>query len=350
MHGGNTRKINFSPPCIATFGFSMSSRNWCFTINNPTECQISSLKNLEKNPKIHFLTAVLEHQQEGTPHYQGYLELDRARRQSFLKKLLPTAHLEVRKGSAVQALTYCLKELTEQQLTDLKNSTTGLYATPTVSPQDAPDIITINTDNRSLSEILSSKKSKKGKKEERLLALKDAIQNGKTEKELAEDDFYMFMQHYRGLQYYRMLVSPPRHHEMQITVLYGPTGTGKSKYAYEMYPDAYWKQRSQWWDNYSGQDTVIIDEFYGWLPYDLLLRICDRYPLLVETKGGQVNFVASKILLTSNTIPERWYKSVYFDAFVRRVKTWIVMPAWGTTTFTEDYEEARQNMLTLGLS
>ena len=102
---------------------------------------------------------------------------------------------------------------------------------------------------------------------------------------------------------------------------------------------AYWKQRSNWWDGYSTQETVVLDEFYGWLPFDLLLRLCDRYPLLVETKGGQVQFVAKTIIITSNSLPSNWYRSAYFPSFVRRVDHWHVFPIWGEHFETSDYAE-----------
>lgn len=91
-------------------------------------------------------------------------------------------------------------------------------------------------------------------------------------------------------------------------------------------PDTqYWKQRSQWWDGYEGQPVVVLDDYYAWLPWDTLLRICDRYPLLVETKGGQANFVPKTVIITSNTMPHMWYKehAPNWKALERRVTKWI---------------------------
>ena len=68
-------------------------------------------------------------------------------------------------------------------------------------------------------------------------------------------------------------------------------------------------------DNYAHQDAVCLDEFYGWLQWDVLLRLADRYPLLVETKGGQIQFSSKKLIFTSNTEPTKWYKEVYFESF-----------------------------------
>lgn len=174
--------------------------------------------------------------------------------------------------------------------------------------------------------------------------MKEMIDSGKTDVELAEYDFALYVTSYRGLAHYRVITSTPRDHEVHVSVIQGPTGTGKSKYCKDNYAGAYWKQRSNWWDGYSNHEVVIIDEFYGWLPFDLLLRICDRYPLLVETKGGQVNFTAKQIIITTNAVPERWYKHVYFKSFIRRVSQWIIMPIWGETKVFTDYKEALPNM------
>ena len=170
------------------------------------------------------------------------------------------------------------------------------------------------------------------------------IDKGSSDKDLANYDFACYISCYRGLNHYRLLTSTPRNHEVETIVIQGPTGTGKSKYCMDNYPEAYWKQRSNWWDGYSDHETVIIDEFYGWLPFDLVLRLCDRYPLHVETKGGQVNFTAKRIVFTTNSIPERWYKNVYFKSFIRRVSKWIVIPVWGDMQVFDDYTDAFKNM------
>lgn len=323
----------------------MSARNWCFTTNNPDLADAETIRWLINQSSVQFLHCTLETGDQGTPHYQGYLQLDRHKRLSTVKNLLPTGtHLEPRKGTAYQALNYCLKTLTEEQVNQLPKDYSSNSTENCLPLTQLPTSITINTDTQSLNGILSTNKSKKPNKEERLLSLKDKICNGATNVELAELDFPIWCQYYRQLDQYRTMISKPRDHETNIIVVQGPTGTGKSRWAKDTYPNAYWKQRSIWWDGYTGQDVVIIDEFYGWLPYDLLLRICDRYPLLVETKGGQVNFAAKTIVFTSNSIPERWYKNAYFKAFIRRVKTWMVMPRWGEVFETDDYLEAQKRM------
>lgn len=95
-----------------------------------------------------------------------------------------------------------------------------------------------------------------------------------------------------------------------------------SKWCNDNFPGAYWKPKGKWWDGYTGQSTVIVDDFYGWIPLDDFLRITDRYPLLAEIKGSVAQFTARTIIFTSNIPWLQWYKTwhpEHIAAFDRRV-------------------------------
>ena len=61
----------------------------------------------------------------------------------------------------------------------------------------------------------------------------------------------------------------------------------------------YYKPRGDWWDGYKQHECVIIDDFYGWIKYDDLLKICDRYPYQVPVKGSFEQFTSKYIWITS---------------------------------------------------
>ena len=112
-------------------------------------------------------------------------------------------------------------------------------------------------------------------------------------------------------------------------MLIGEPGTGKSKTAAEIAADGsvYYKPRGEWWDGYEQQNTVIIDDYYGWLKYDEILKICDRYPYSVPIKGGYEQFNSKRIIFTSNEPIEKWYKGDWFGdtqlkALKRRIDTY----------------------------
>lgn len=63
-----------------------------------------------------------------------------------------------------------------------------------------------------------------------------------------------------------------------------------------------------------------MDDFYGWIKYDDLLKICDRYPYSVPIKGGYEIFVTKNIWITSNVPIDLLYKFPGYDpaAIIRR--------------------------------
>lgn len=312
----------------------VKSRNWTFTLNNPTGEEIfehSQLKMLIANQEIGL---------NGTLHYQGYCEFNNPVPDSTVRNFLTRAHWEPRKGTQKEAVIYCVKDYlqnykeTSECLEEFKNENLeglerfGLLSVGIERGQKLQEYI----------EKLSAKKQSK------LLHLKQCIDEGMTTKELWNEDFETMVRHHRAFQNYRLEIVTPRSHEMEVIVIYGPTGTGKSRWCSENFPNAYWKQLGKWWDAYNQHEVVIIDEFYGWLQWTTLLRLCDRYPMMVETKGGQVQFTAKTIVFTSNTAPNLWYKDTYFDAFKRRVSKWIHMSTLHNHMFFDDYRGFSDSM------
>lgn len=113
--------------------------------------------------------------------------------------------------------------------------------------------------------------------------------------------------------------------ERDCVVYWGKTGTGKSRRAWEEAGDlAYPKDpRTKFWCGYSGQASVVIDEFRGNIDISHLLRWLDRYPVRVEIKGSAFPLSASKFWITSNIHPKQWYPDLdqeTVDAMLRRMK------------------------------
>jgi len=286
----------------------MTSRSWCFTVNNPTTIPVSEEWMI--NESIKWCVWQKEKGENGTLHWQGVLVMTAPRRLHYMKGLCGTAHWEPRRGSVQEAVGYVIKEDTRES---------GPYAVENGA---------LLTDVLRDALILKLMKVKVNKSDE-LLEIKAKLDAGTvTVEDIADQHFELWVRHFRAFEKYQCIKTKPRNHEVEVHVIQGPTGTGKSRWAMEQYPGAYWKQRSNWWDGYIGQEVVVIDEFYGWLPFDLVLRICDRYPLMVETKGGQVQFVAKTIIFTTNQLPSSWYKNCYFQSFARRVSEWHIMAVW----------------------
>ncbi len=89
---------------------SRGSKNYCFTLNNPTKDEEKFLQNID----VQYLIYQHEVGKTGTPHLQGYVEFHNRNRILTIKREFKTsllrAHLESRRGTAAEAIQYCRKE------------------------------------------------------------------------------------------------------------------------------------------------------------------------------------------------------------------------------------------------
>lgn len=260
----------------------MRSRNWCFTLNNPEEDEVPS-----EWPHLYIIYQ-LEQGENGTLHYQGYVRFESAKALTAVRQLNARAHWEVRNGTHAQAKKYCSKEETR------------------------------------VGEVYEHGEEPEQGKRSDLEEIRLRLVDGATEGEIADEYFGSWCRYHKAFNRYKIMRQPRRSWKTEVTVIFGETGVGKSRIAQELYPDAYWKEKGQWWDGYEDHEAVIIDEFYGWIPYHQLLRVLDRYPMTVEIKGGAVNFVPKHIVITSNQKPSNWYTYEY-PQLERRLENIIEM-------------------------
>jgi len=133
------------------------------------------------------------------------------------------------------------------------------------------------------------------------------------------------IRYYHGLRSIGNDYNAPIGMERTCRVYWGPTGTGKSRRAWEEAGmEAYPKDpRTKWWTGYRGASNVVVDEFRGGIDISHMLRWLDRYPVNVETKGGSIPLAASNIWITSNIHPRQWYPDLdneTMEALLRRLE------------------------------
>lgn len=117
------------------------------------------------------------------------------------------------------------------------------------------------------------------------------------------------VQHYRTLRAIATDFARPIAMERTCVVYWGPTGTGKSTRAWgEAGMGAYPKDpRTKFWCAYQDQEHALVDEFRGDIHISHLLRWLDKFPVIVEIKGGAVVLKVKKWWFTSNIHPRQWY-------------------------------------------
>lgn len=278
------------------------SKYWCFTINNPTNDQIPTTWD-----GLEFAVWQKEQGVEGTPHLQGYAIFSKTLRLTQLRKIAYPCHWETRKGSHEQAKHYSSKPHVGCSCEHCVAAAGQRLDGPWTHGEESETI------------------RGQGKRQD-LMSLKRALDDGLTECQIASGEhFPVWAKYGKIVQRYRRLTMPQRDWLTECVVYWGEPGIGKTSRArYEAGPNAFWLSKpggqTTWWDDYDGQEVVVIDEFYGWIARDLMCRLCDRYPLNVETKGGSTRFLAKKIIITSNIHPQYWWPRVGLGAMSRRLE------------------------------
>jgi len=261
------------------------ARRWCFTYNNPSE----NGGELELGPLARGGVYQLEQGEQGTRHFQGYVEFTRGLRLSSVRKLLPNAHWEPARGTATQASEYCTKEAS-------RIGGPWTFGAP-----------------------LGGEPGKRSDLEQ----VATAIKEGKSLRDVGDSFGAAYIKYHRGISAMRQLYCKPRMLEdnPEVIFIWGPTGAGKSRVTAEVAGGSgYWKDNSKWWDDYAGESCVIWDEFRGSsCSLSTILRYCDRYPCRVEFKGGSTQLQASTWIFTSNQPPWLLWKIPNLDTWYRRL-------------------------------
>lgn len=259
------------------------ARPYCFTLNNWTHDEDILLREFGESELCRYMVFQQEIGDEGTPHLQGFVELEKPKTLSSLKTHLgiERIHLELARNR-VASREYCKKS--ETRVDGTEPFECGVW-----------------------------KDKGQGKRSDLELVVED-IGDGASLTEIAESHPIQFIKYFNGISKLMAQISGERDWKTEVIVYYGETGTGKTRKAFEENPHCYWKPQDynsqSWFDTYAGEHTVVIDEFYGWIPFSTMLRLCDRYPMLVPVKGSMVQFVAKKIIITSNQHPSEWYSKM----------------------------------------
>lgn len=163
-----------------------------------------------------------------------------------------------------------------------------------------------------------------------LLEIKQSIENGTTVGEILEEQPEIYHQYGRTLMALEDRVKSKKWRTWMTTCdwYYGPTHTGKSHRAHEGYDPArcyLWTWDKGWWDNYDGQEIVIMNDFRGKIEYNVLLQLIDKWPMMVSRRGrAPAPFMAKHIVITSSQSPAQMYcnRNVEdsLDQLLRRIK------------------------------
>lgn len=259
--------------------------NFCFTFNNytpETEAKLVAFLDAETT----FYVYGHEVGEQGTPHLQGYMQLKKKQRPSAILKKLPVKlHLETAKGTAQQNINYCTKS------------------------DPAP--------------VQHGECTVKGQRSDLSVATEMIVKQKATIQQVMNEHPDVFVKYHKGLLALHEGLQPKRDYNTKQVVLwiYGPAGTGKTRFAFDEFgpENVYVKDGTKWWDGYSHQKCILVDDFDGTWPFRNFLRFLDRYAFQGECKGGYLEINSPFIVVTCEFPPDHYWAANELAQVVRRL-------------------------------
>lgn len=247
----------------------MKSRLWCFTSFN---LEIDYQSIIEKSTAEYIAYGIETCPTTKKTHHQGFIYFSGQRGSiKQVSKLLSNSHVEMCRGNLDQNTDYCSKQ---NELIEFGNKPAQGF----------------RTDLESVKELILDQKL--------------------SVEQICVENPNIYHQYGRTLHKLEDIALRKKFRNWMTKGewVWGETGTGKSHYAYKDYnPETHYDYPNDngWWDGYTGQDVVIINEFRGEIPYRELLTLVDKYPKSVRRRGREpVPFLATKIIVTSALPPE----------------------------------------------
>lgn len=240
----------------------------------------------------------------GTPHLQGYMQFEKKKYFSTIVKYLPGCHISKAFGSSQDNINYCNKLDTECYEWGIVRS----IARGRAKQQADWDFLLSKAEVGDLTYI-------------------------------RENHPREYLIYYNIFNKISLANLKPQPVTRKCYWLYGKPGVGKSRVCQQLWPGAYWKAANKWWDGYTQESTVILDDLGTDHLSEYLKRWADRYKVSGEVKGGGIALSYDVFVITSNFHPSELFAQVpqvTKEAILRRFEVIEVLGYSGQQCFVAD--------------
>lgn len=254
-----------------------TSQRWCFTVNNPGDWR----PGWRPATMAYLVWQVERGEQAGTMHVQGYVRFVSRRRMSTVKRELgrDDAHVEVARGNEQQCKDYCTKAETRIEEGEEHGEFDGTAGV-------------------------------QGKRSD-LAAAAAMITGGASMREVALAHPTDFIRYHHGFEAFKLTIDPepPMQRDVEVIVLWGPTGTGKTHRIMTLFPDCFCVRPGRDpWDGYSSHETIFFDEFdpQVWNIHEMKL-ILDKWRYRLQRRYRNAFAAWTRVAICCQDSPVSWW-------------------------------------------
>lgn len=309
------------------------SRKYNMTINNPADGGYTheyiqkTLSTLFKS----FAYGALADEvgEQGTPHTHIFVCFSSAVRFSMIKKHFPTAHIESAKGSIAQNLDYIKKG---GKWTGTDKADTSVPGTYKEFGERPPENLGKDKDLETLYHMI--------------------VDEGLSNAEIIRinQDYIMQIDKLDKIRttHLQDKFKGERRLDLEVTYMFGATGTGKSRGILDEYGDENVYRVTDYdhpFDHYSCEPVLVFEEFRSGLPLSDMLNYLDIYPITLKARYSNKFACYTKIFVVTNWELEKQYAErqitdrASWRAFLRRIHKVVQYVSKGNKIVYNSVEE-----------
>lgn len=253
----------------------IQSKRWTFTINNPGAYE-------PPHQGAAYIVWQTERGEQGTVHLQGYVRFNTRKELAAVKRFLnnDAAHLEGARGSEADNKKYCTKEDTRILGS---NGEFGTFDDSIKGQGQRTDLEHCAT----------------------------MLREGKEMREVALAHPGDFIRYGTGLTNFALTIQPlpPVERQVEVSIYWGPTGTGKTHRIMTEHPEAFQVLPGRDpWDGYTSQSTIFLDEF-SWedWPINTMKLLLDKWRYRLQRRYHNAYAAWTQVFIACQDSPASWY-------------------------------------------
>ncbi len=290
--------------------YDTQGRKWQLTINNPLNKKQNYTHEAIKQSLISMKSLeyfCMSDELANTHHTHIYILFRSPVRFSTIKNRFPEAHIEKAYGTSIQNREYVFKE--------------GKWA------EDKKKETNLADTHEEWGELPKERQGARNDYAE----LYEMVMGGMSNYEILEEQ-PDFISQIERMDKVRQIIQEENFKEifrkLEVTYLFGDTGSGKTRSVMERYGYANVFRVTNYkhpFDQYKGQDIIMFEEFQSSIPMNQMLVYLDGYPVMLPCRYSDKVACFTKVYILSNIDLKEQYPNVQdyspetWRAFLRRI-------------------------------